>query len=309
MVKSVCPYCAVGCGQKVYVKDGRILDIEGDEDSPVSRGHLCPKGAATFQLVTGSHRLQNVLYRQVLLTAAGAEIIARARQVLTGADDLILTARQLGDPLAGTLRIGVIPTISPYLLPRVVPALKIRFPRLTLLWREDKTGLLLRDLGQGRLDAVVLAVVPEMEEFDREIIAEDRFVLAGPPGHPLLRARKPAQPGELEGESILLLEEGHCFRDQALAICTMSSAQEADFRATSLSTLAQMVAGGAGVTLLPELSLEVENRRGELAIRRFARPVPSRTIAFLWRRQSPLGAGLCELGRAIREAQTQRSPH
>lgn len=139
-----------------------------------------------------------------------------------------------------------------------------------------------------------------MDEFDREVIAEDSFVLAGPLGHPLMRPRRPAQLGELEGKSVLLLEDGHCFRDQAFAICATANAREASFRATSLSTLAQMVVGGAGVTLLPALSLEVENRRGELAVRRFACPVPSRTLVFAWRKQSSLGSGLREIARAIR---------
>src|SRR5271157_1174848 len=168
--------------------------------------------------------------RRVLLTPAGEEIVARARQVLTGADDVALTARRLGDPLTGTLRLGVIPTVSPYLLPEIVPALKAKYPRLTLLWTEEKTVLLLRNLTQGRLDAVVLALVSGMDELDREVIAEDSFVLAGPPGHALLRARGPVRPGALEGESVLLLEDGHCLRDQALAICAMAKAQETAFR-------------------------------------------------------------------------------
>lgn len=246
--------------------------------------------------------------RRVLLTSAGEDLVARAHRVLTEADDIASAARRLSEPFTGTLRIGVIPTVSPYLLPLAVPALREKYPRLAVLWSEDRTAALLRDVAEGRLDAALLALVSGMEELDREVIAEDAFVLAGAPGHALLKAKRPAHPSDLEGESVLLLEEGHCFRDQALAICAGVAAREAGFRATSLTTLAQMVAGGAGVTLLPELSLAVENRRSELAVRRFVRPVPCRTIVLAWRKQSPLGPSLRALAGTARDASQRHGP-
>jgi LysR family hydrogen peroxide-inducible transcriptional activator len=240
--------------------------------------------------------------RRVLVTPAGEALLVHARRVLAEADDLASAAARAGDPLSGTLRVGVIPTISPYLLPEAVPALRRRFPRLVPLWTEEKTSVLLQALREGRLEAVLLAVVPGMEDLDRVEVGEDPFVLAGPPDHPLLRARRPARLAELGGERVLLLEDGHCFRDQALAICSAGGAQEVGFRATSLSTLMQMVAGGAGLTLLPALAVDVENRRGELAIRAFAPPRPSRTLVLAWRRQCPRADALRSVAATIREA-------
>ncbi len=131
---------------------------------------------------------------------------------------------------------------------------------------------------------------------------EDPFVLVAPPGHPLARRKRTASLDELDGATVYLLEDGHCLRDQALALCSRVRAEEARFRATSLSTLTQVVSAGAGVTLLPEVALPVENRRGELVERRFRKPPPGRTIGLVWRRRSPLGPSLDELGEAIRDA-------
>jgi len=238
--------------------------------------------------------------RRVLVTSAGQELINRARRALTDADDLIGCAKGFQDPLAGTMRIGIIPTISPYLLPEIVRSLRDKYPRLSILWSEEKTGTLLGDLAAGRLDAILLALVSAMEDLDREVIGEDSFVLAGRPTHPLLRKKGPVHPRDLDGQPVLLLEDGHCFREQALALCANASAREADFRATSLSTLAQMAAAGTGITLLPAISLAVENRRSELAVRRFASPAARRTLVLAWRKPSPLGPGLRELAQAIR---------
>ena len=244
--------------------------------------------------------------RRVLVTPAGEALLVRARRMLAEADDLVTLARQAGDPLSGTIRVGVIPTVSPYLLPDVVPELRRKHPRLVVLWAEEKTDFLLAGLREGRLDAVLLAIVPGMEDLERETLAEDPFLLAGPPEHPLVRPRHPAKLGELEGERLLLLEDGHCFRKQALSICSASGAQEAGFRATSLATLTQMVAGGAGLTLLPRLSVDLENRRGELGVRRFEDPQPSRTLVLAWRKHSPRGGALREVADTIREAARRR---
>lgn len=246
--------------------------------------------------------------RPVLPTPAGAEVVERARKLLVETDDLIEAARRLRDPLAGTLRIGVIPTVSPYLLPLVVPALRRAHPELTVLWTEEKTEVLVTRLGDGDLDAALLALDSSVAHLEHEVIARDPFVLATPAKHPLGRPRTPVKLSELAGATVLLLDDGHCFRDQALAFCSRARAHEADFRATSLSTLSQMVAAGAGVTLLPRLALGTESRRGSLAVRSFAAPAPSRTIVLAWRAHSPLGPALQRLAVSLRRATDEAEP-
>ncbi len=240
--------------------------------------------------------------RRVLLTAAGKELLARARVVLCGADDLVATAKHAGDPLAGTLRIGVIPTISPYLLPSATPALRAGYPRLTLVWVEEKTESLVRSLEAGVLDAALLALEANIGEVEHEIVADDRFVLATRRDDPLGLKKTPASPSELRDADVLLLDDGHCFREQALAYCARAKTRELEFRATSLPTLAHMVAGGAGVTLLPELAVPTEARRAGLRVRAFAPPAPHRTIALVWRKRSPSAPALRSLARTIRRA-------
>ena len=245
---------------------------------------------------------------RVLLTAAGEAVLARVRRLLVEADDLADSARQLGNPLSGTLRLGVIPTVSPYLLPDVVPAIRERHPELSAVWVEDKTENLVASLREGRLDGALLALEAQVGEVEKEVVAHDPFVLAAPPGHPLAASFAPATPQELRGAGFLLLDDGHCFREQALAYCATARARELDFRATSLATLSQMVAGGAGVTLLPRLALPVENRRSELVVRRLASPVPDRTIALVWRPRSPLGPALRQLAATLRDACRRAEP-
>ncbi|HTP53165.1 MAG TPA: LysR substrate-binding domain-containing protein [Anaeromyxobacteraceae bacterium] len=245
--------------------------------------------------------------RRVLVTVAGEAVLARLRRLLLEADDLADSARQLGDPLSGTLRVGVIPTVSPYLLPDVVPALRENHPDLSAVWVEDKTENLVASLREGKLDAALLALEAPVGDVEKEVVAEDPFVLAAPPGHALARGRAPATPQELRGAGFLLLDDGHCFREQALAYCSSARARELDFRATSLATLSQMVAGGAGVTLLPRIALPVENRRSELVVRRLS-PEPHRTLALVWRPRSPLGPALRQLAHTLREACERSEP-
>ena len=237
--------------------------------------------------------------RRVLVTEAGHALLSRARRVLSEADDLAATARPFHDPLTGTLRIGLIPTVSPYLLPEIAPVLRATYPRLTVLWSEEKTRMLLGELEAGTLDAVLLALTSAVQGFEHEAIADDPFVLVGPAGHALLKGRRGVTMDDLSGHDVLLLEDGHCFRDQALALCAKANVREAGFRATSLSTLAQMVAAGVGVTLLPSLALTVENRNGQLGVRRFARPAPSRRLVLAWRARSPIGDALRALARTV----------
>lgn len=239
--------------------------------------------------------------RRVLPTGASSELLDRARVLLLQADDLADTARRREGPLVGTLRLGVLPTIAPYLLPDAVPLLRGRFERLTLHWFEDRTAALMAALGAGELDAAVVALESAIGGLVHEVIGRDEFVLAAPRGHPLARLRQPVTPAELDGQPLLLLTDGHCFRDQALAFCSRAGAVEPGFRATSLATLAQMAAGGAGVTLLPRLAVPIENRRGALVVRRFAPPVPSRTLALVARPGSTIVPALEPLARTLRE--------
>lgn len=243
--------------------------------------------------------------RRVLVTTAGAQVIARARKVLMGVEDLLAAARGLCDPFAGTLRIGVIPTVAPYLLPEVTPALTRLHPNLQLVFREERTPEVARDLHEGRLDAGLVAMEAELGEVSHAEVLVDPFVVALPKKHPLGRKAR-LRLSDLEEATVLLLDEGHCLRTQALALCTKVNARETDFRATSLATLAQMVSAGGGITLLPSLALPVENRRGQLEIRALESPTPSRTIALIWRNGSPLGPALTTLAGEMAQAAEAR---
>jgi LysR family hydrogen peroxide-inducible transcriptional activator len=241
------------------------------------------------------------LPRTVMVTEAGAALLERARRILVAADDLVGAAEGARDPLAGTLRIGLIPTVAPYLLPSLAPLLRGRFPRLTFLWREDKTRVLVERIGAGELEAAVVAAESDLGELAAAPLARDPFVLALPAGHPLGKARGPASPRELDGQTVLLLDDGHCFRDQALAVCARVGAEEASMRATSLSTLAQMVAGGAGITLLPALAVDTENRARGLFTRPFGARGPARNLVLVWRKTAPCAPALEALVAPLRE--------
>lgn len=240
--------------------------------------------------------------RQVLVTPAGVALLEGARAVLAAAEALVESARGASDPFSGRLRLGVIPTVSPYLLPSAAPALRRAYPRLRLEWLEEKTEVLVARLQAGAIDGALLALEAELGEVEHEIVAQDPFVLAAPRGHPLAVHRGPARAADLRGAAVLLLDEGHCLRAQALEVCTRARARENEFRATSLPTLVQMVASGAGVTLLPRLSVPTETRTGQLALREFASPAPHRTIALVWRPRAPVGSALREVARTLREA-------
>lgn len=228
--------------------------------------------------------------RRVLVTAAGQDILRRARNILLAADDLVDAATLIGEPFTGRLRIGVIPTLSPYLIPDVAPALRAEYPKLAVQWWEDKTAGLLAALQAAELDAVLLALEADLGSVEYSVIGYDPFVLAAAPGHPLLRRERAVQAEDLSGAEILLLAEGHCLREQALSACKRAHASA--FGATSLPTLVQMVLSGDAVTLLPSLSLPIENRRGELQTRPFGKPGLGRTLALAWRRGSPLAEAL-----------------
>lgn len=240
--------------------------------------------------------------RGIRVTAAGAAVVDRARVALLAARDLADTARLHSDPLSGTVRIGVIPTVCPYLLPEVAPSLRQRLPDLHLIWSEDKTRALIEQIERAALDGAILALDDRLAGFDHAVICDDPFVLAAAPGHRLAKRHGPASPDVLDGETVFLLEDGHCFRDQALAFCGARGATEGDLRATGLSTLVQMVGGGDGVTLLPRLAVRVENRRGQLAVRAFKSPAPARTLVLAWRRGSAMKRPLDAVAAVIRKA-------
>ena len=240
--------------------------------------------------------------RTVRVSLAGAAIVEQARRVLLAARELRELARRSADPFQGTLRLGVIPTVGPYLLPEITPALSRTFPHLQLLWTEARTADLVNELKNGGLDAVLLALEADVRDLDHAVIARDPFVLAASPRHALVKSATPTPADVLKGQTVLLLDDGHCFREQALSFCTQASAGEHSFRATSLATLVQMVSAGTAVTLLPSLALPVENRRGQLRIRRFTTPEPGRTIALAWRRGSALSQSLVALAETIRGA-------
>jgi LysR family hydrogen peroxide-inducible transcriptional activator len=240
--------------------------------------------------------------RRVIVTRAGEAVLARARRVLLEADDLVDEARRAADPLSGTLRLGVLPTIGPYLLPAVVPALRRAFPKLVLMWSEDKTAALVARISAGDLDAAVVARESDLGDLAHVPIGSDPFLLAAARGHPLAASATPLRLDALSGERVLLLDEGHCLRDQALAVCAKAAAEELGYRATSLPTLVEMVASGMGVTLLPRIAAEAEARRSDLRIRPFHAPVPGRTLVLAFRRGSALEPALRAVAEAIRAA-------
>ncbi len=238
--------------------------------------------------------------RKVLVTPAGIEIIARARATLAAAAAVVDSARASAQPLTGTLRLGVIPTIAPFLLPAVLPTVRAEFPRLRLLLREDQTGRLLTQLDEGKLDAAILALPVGGDLAAVRLYRED-FALAVPRGHRLAR-RATVRPADLDGEAVLLLDDGHCLREQALAVCDSAGAREqSELRATSLVTLAQMVASGLGVTLIPTTAAAVlAPRAGEVVVVRFAEPAPGRDVGLCWRMSSARGRELGALAGCLR---------
>ncbi|MEM9493238.1 MAG: LysR substrate-binding domain-containing protein, partial [Myxococcota bacterium] len=208
---------------------------------------------------------------------------------------------------AGRLDLGVIPTIAPYLLPRVLPAVRRSYPELQLVLREDQTARLLEQLAVGRLDLLLLALPVEAAFVTEMTLFDEAFVLAAPPDHPLARSELISE-GELEDHSVLLLDEGHCLRDQALSVCQAAGAAESEVvRATSLTTLTHLVANGLGVTLLPEMALPAEISTGQnISLRRFTEPQPSRKIGLLWRNSSPREKEFRLLGELVTETVGQR---
>jgi len=234
--------------------------------------------------------------RKVMLTEVGEEVVERARAMLADAEAIRAIARRSKDPHSGTMRIGIFPTLAPYFLPHVVPEIRKRFPRLTLRLFEEKTEDVIEMIRQGRLDAGLLALPVDAEQLASRVLFEEPFVLAVPESHALGK-RKSITMNDLEKEELLLLEDGHCLREQALEVCQLAGAHEKlDFHATSMETLRQMVAAGTGITLMPVMAVKPPVAHTDnLAIRPFVQPGPKRTIALVWRKSTALGGFLEEL--------------
>lgn len=239
--------------------------------------------------------------RNVMLTPAGQDITARARRILTEAAAIKDAAKRMSAPESGILRLGIFPTLGPYLLPHVMPGIKTRFPHLELFLTEEKSDPLLERLQDGKLDAVILALPVHDVQLQTELLFEEPFLLMVPSNH-ALAGRQTIRIAELAPYNLLLLEDGHCLRDQALAVCDTSGSRETTgFRATSLETLRQMVMAGIGMTLIPALATH--------GMAPYSRPVhllafedanPSRRIALVWRKTSAVEPLLHELAASFR---------
>jgi LysR family transcriptional regulator, hydrogen peroxide-inducible genes activator len=245
--------------------------------------------------------------RQVALTKFGEEAAQRVRDILRSVDELGDFARASQDRLVGRLRIGMIPTIAPYLLPKVIGNLTRMHPELDIHVRETLTPKLIQELAEGRLDTAIVALPVSEPSLVEVALFSEHFLLVRPgedegtpvPSRKMLRAMR-----------LLLLEEGHCFRDQALSFCNMRSSPARELDASSLSTLVQMVSAGIGVTLIPEMAVAVETRSASVSVARFKNPQPSRTIGMIWRKTSPLARQLLQFSEVVRlSADALRKQH
>lgn len=223
--------------------------------------------------------------RQVVLTPLGRQTVERARRILADTEALALAARAEREPLTGTLRMGVIPTIGPYLLPAVLPGLRRSYRGLQLYLVEDMTPRLLEQLHVGQLDVVLLALPYDCGNVESTPLFDDRFLMALPRDHPLAKERR-IDPERLGSEEVLLLRDGHCLREHALSVCNLADRRRTEaFEATSLPTLVQMVDNGLGITPLPELAVDAGLLRGtSLVTRPLGSQEPGREIALIWRR-------------------------
>jgi LysR family transcriptional regulator, hydrogen peroxide-inducible genes activator len=237
----------------------------------------------------------------IALTDTGLEVAARAERILAATRDLIDFARHR-DILSGTLKLGIIPTLAPYVLPRILPKLQARYPRLRLEVRETQTKMLLEELVRGELDGVMLALPLEGGDIETLRLFDDPFLLAVPAADERpLRGRVGI--ADVDQGRLILLEEGHCLRDQALTFCANPRRDmPAGLGATSLTTVMQMVANGYGVTLLPEVAAEIEVRDERVNLLRFADPQPARTVGLAWRRTSPRRKDFAALGDIVTKA-------
>lgn len=237
--------------------------------------------------------------RQIRLTSLGEAFAARAQQILRSVDELADLARASSPSLGGRLRIGMIPTVAPYLLPAVIRRLAERFPAVDLRPREAVTGKLTEDLITGGLDIAVMALPVSEPSLQAHLLFDEEFVLVRTPAD---RHKPPPSVESLRAMRLLLLEEGHCFRDQALAFCNMAPGLAQDpMEGSSLATLVRMVGAGMGVTLIPEMAVAAETSAVEVSIARLAEPRPRRSIGLVWRKTNPLAEHFMQVGEIVRQ--------
>src|SRR3984957_4101386 len=239
---------------------------------------------------------------EAALTEIGVEVAQRGERILAASRDLVDFARHRRRILSGRLKLGIIPSLAPYLLPKVLPALQVRHPDLTVELRETQTKILIEELAGGDLDAVMLALPVADAEIETIRLFDDPFLLAVPAAGPLPEtARVSAR--QIDQQRLIFLEEAHCLRDQALAYCaTARQTMPLSLGATSLATVMQMVASGYGVTLVPEVAVDVEIRDQRVKLLRFIAPEPGRTVGLAWRRTSPRKADFLALAQLVQEA-------
>ncbi len=238
--------------------------------------------------------------RGALLTTQGSEVVERARIILREMNDLVGTTHYEGEHLRGRIGLGVIPTLAPYVLPNVVRFVMATHPRAELHIHELQTNNLLNSLRRGVIDLGLLALPIGSEEFATESIGLDNFVLAMSESHPLAKGKSPLQLDVLRDERVILLEEGHCLRDQVTNVCRLVFSEPSEVQATSMATLAQMVAAGLGVTLLPECAVKIEAAPGRgIVTRKFVGVPPNRTVGLVWRKSSPYSRAFTELAELL----------
>jgi LysR family hydrogen peroxide-inducible transcriptional activator len=255
--------------------------------------------------------------KNVQLTDVGRQVVVRARRMLDEGDEIIALAHSNTDPFAGKLKLALIPTIGPYLLPRVMQKLRKTLPDLGLMLYEYQTESLLQRLRDGEIDAGIFALPDhrgadthglETHGLETRALYEEAFTVALPNHHPLA-AKTSIKVADLKGQTLLLLEDGHCLRDQALEVCSRVDVKEAeDFRATSLETLRQMVVAGLGITLLPELAVESPfgSQRG-MTIRQFSKPTPTRTVGAVWRKSTTRAAAVAAVCDVVDDVMGKKS--
>jgi LysR family hydrogen peroxide-inducible transcriptional activator len=237
--------------------------------------------------------------KNVQLTDVGRQVVARARRMLNEGEEIVALARNNTNPLSGKLKVALIPTIGPYLLPRVMQKIRKALPELGLMLYEHQTENLLKRLRDGEFDVGIIALPVGEEGLESRELYKEAFTVAVPTHHPLAE-KSSIKVADLKGQTLLLLEDGHCLRDQALEVCSRVDVHELeDFRATSLETLRQMVVAGLGITLMPELAIDSPfgSQRG-LTVRQFAKPAPTRTVGAVWRKSStraPAIAAMCDV--------------
>jgi len=237
---------------------------------------------------------------QLVMTTAGAQLIERARELIAQAEEFERHAKALIEPLAGEMHLGLVPTLAPYLLSRVMAPLGQRLPKIQFYLYEEQTSKLLKKLDSGDLDLLLLPWSEEMLMFDRIDLFKESLLLAGPADHPLTKVKK-LKLDDLKGHHVLTLEDGHCLRNDAMSYCFAAGAEEDQrFRATSLETLRFMVSNGVGITLVPELAIDSE-KHGNIVYRRFTSPEPSRQITAVFRKGYPRTICVQEIANIVRK--------